>query len=76
MTSIMNIIIKDPNGFRWKVKTAVSLQAACKAIEFAKVAGSVGTTDTETNVTDDGCTTKILASVARVHPDGTEVQPS
>ena len=75
---IQNIIIRDNSGQRWKVREAVSLEAVESAIAYARVTGSVGTTDIHSTV--DPFTGErnevVQASVHKINPNGTEVRPS
>lgn len=66
--------IKFPNGRRWKVRQAKSLQHALQEISNARVTGSVGS-KTTMNYTLCGGTIETLADVVQVNSDYTERQP-
>jgi len=63
----MTYIVRCPNGQRWKVREARSLEAALDQIAFARVTGSIGgkTTINGTPVAD----------VVQINSDGSERQP-
>lgn len=66
--------IKDNNGYRWKVREAVSIKAACNEIAHARVSGSIG----GKSILDEtlcGGSRKVLADIVRVHSDFTEQKP-
>lgn len=71
--------IRCPDGSRYKVREAVSLQAAINEIAMARASGSVGSTSTKTTATADvpihAWPRTIVASVHRVNSDNTEQQP-
>lgn len=60
-------IIKLNDGRRWKVREAVSLEAACDAIASARVSGSIGSKHTTNGITQ--------ADVIQINSDGSERQP-
>lgn len=66
--------IRLNNGRRWKVREAVSLNAALDAIAEAHVSGSIGQTD----ILDEtlcGGIRRVMADVVQVNSDNTERQP-
>ena len=70
------------DGQRWKVRQAVSLESALRAISHARVSGSVGSKTTHTEYSNckfTGDLTKsetiVVADVVRVHSDLTEQKP-
>lgn len=65
-------IKSDKHNRRWKVREAVSINAAYDEISHAMVLGSVGGKST----VSDGKKTIVLADVVRVNPDNSEVRPS
>lgn len=64
---------------RWKVREAISLQAAINCINHARVTGSVGSKDTITHydpsIPFNLQKQKVLADVVQVNSDGTERKP-
>lgn len=67
-------IVRCKNGQRWKIREAVSLNAALNCIAHAKVSGSVGSKDT-LNQTYVGGGITVLADVVQINSDGTERKP-
>lgn len=75
----MQYIIKQADGRRWAVKSAVSLGAAMNAIAHARVSGSVGHKDMRTTYIAgkdiDEWPVTVIADVHQLNSDGTERQP-
>jgi hypothetical protein len=69
-TMLTNEII-EVNGLQWKVRQAVSREAALSEIALARCAGSIGGKSSEVS---NGVET-ILADVVRLNSDGTETKP-
>ena len=63
----MIYIVRCPNGQRWKVRDARSLNAALDQIAFARVTGSIGG-----KTFDNGI---LVADVVQINSDGSERQP-
>jgi hypothetical protein len=63
----MTYIVRCPNGQRWKVRDARSLDAALDQIALARVTGSIGGKTT--------CNGTLLADVVQINSDGSERQP-
>lgn len=61
----------EVSGQQWKVRQAVSREAALKEIAFARCSGSIGGKSSEVL---NGVET-ILADVVRRNSDGTEAKP-
>lgn len=61
------------SGRRWKVREAVSLEAACNAIASARVMGSIGQRNTLRDGVDGPVT--VLADVIQINSDGTDRAP-
>lgn len=59
---------------RWKVRQAVSVQAALDSIAHARVTGSIGDSCTVDERAIGG-TIRIVADVVQVNSDGTERKP-
>lgn len=68
--SMKNEII-DVDGTQWKVREAITLEAAMTEISMARVTGSIGG---RTLLTSDGRTT-VRSDVVRLNSDGTETRP-
>lgn len=71
-------IKEDRHARRWKVREAVSINAACRAVTAACASGSIGWKDLQTDV-DLGrpvteWPTRVLAEVVQVNSDNTERQ--
>jgi len=63
----MTYIVRCPNGQRWKVRDARSLDAELNQIALASVTGSIGGKTT--------CNGTLLADVVQINSDGSERQP-
>jgi hypothetical protein len=64
----------DRHGRRWRVREAKSLACAVNAVHHAMVTGSIGSKD----VVDEtliGGRVRVLADVALIHSDGSDVKP-
>lgn len=75
--TIKNLIIRDKSdkhNRRWKIREAVSLEAAMIAITSARVSGSIGAKNT-LNETFIGGDITVLADVVQVNSDNTERTP-
>lgn len=66
--------IIEIDGQRWKVREAVSRQAAMEAIVKARCSGCVGGRDVLDQTACGGAVT-VLADVVQINSDGTERQP-
>lgn len=67
-------IIRLKDGRRWKVREAVSLEAACRAITSARVMGAIGQKDIYDQTRVGGGIT-VRADVIQINSDGSERQP-
>lgn len=72
MSTILNEIV-EVGGQRWKVREAVSMEAAHEAIAMARCTGSVGSRHVR-DQTRCGGTMFVEADVVRLNDDGTERQ--
>lgn len=70
----MTYYIRMKDGRRWKVRQAVSLQAACDCIVQALVSGSVGGVDIVDRTYTTGGKT-VMADVVQINSDNTERRP-
>lgn len=75
----MTYTIRCADGRRWKVREAVSLNAACDAINMARVTGSIGSKNVRTDAiigrSRNEWPTKVMADVIQINSDNTECQP-
>lgn len=71
--------IRCKNGSRYKVREAVSIDAAIREISHACVTGSIGSSSYKTEAIIEKpyseWPSKCIASVIRVNSDNTEQQP-
>lgn len=68
----------DKHNRRWKVRQAVSLQAAISCINWVMASGCIGGKDCATtynNGYSGPVMHKVIADVVRVNSDNTEAQP-
>lgn len=72
MGAILNEVV-EVGGQRWKVREAISMEAAHHAIAMARCTGSVGSRH-ERDHTYIGGTKFVEADVVRLNEDGTEQQ--
>lgn len=70
----MENVILEVGGRRWKIREAVTEEAALNAIASARVSGSIGSKHT-LDETDIGGGITVLADVVQINSDGTERQP-
>lgn len=82
--TIRNLIIRLPGktgpGSRWKIREAVSIEAACNAIVAARMTGSVGHRDLSATFPPNSISwvdriESVLADVVQVNSDNSERKP-
>lgn len=67
-------VILEVGGRNWKVREAITEEAALDEIANARVMGSVGSKST-LNQTHMGGGISVIADVVQINSDGTERQP-